>query len=295
MSTQVHSTESIPTLGQATYFADLDFDDFAGRGLICPQLTVTFKARASVHPDSARQHVVRPLRMVARLYRGNQAQNDGLLAVGDADFPLNQWQHSYSTDLVLSFSLGQQAIGWLVDAVSNPYPPVLAQVSGLVEIVTPTRPTTVQVQPVNVQISRSAIDWSTKVLEQIGWRKYAFFAFPIPDLPQGADLVAAVGELEQVNARYLVGDDAGVFAAAYKAIEPFYAKRSVIAGSFANGAKGAAVQQLIEEAHRFSNGVRHASVPNRSTESFTVEHRDAEFMRLLVFSLVTYLAKQSRS
>ncbi len=292
MSVSINTIESIRGL---TNLAELDVVEIGGRGQIYQLFTLELKARASIQHGAQPQHYVQPLRITAELYLGNQSRSDLLLALGEGEGPYNKWMHQYETNFRIGFHLTQHALKRIEDALSDPYLEVLVQLTGNGEYSAPPGPIAVQFTKVNLPVRRSAIDWKTKVLEPIGWGKFAFFSLPLPEIPRGPDFKAAVAELEQLSAQYLAGHDDGVFLHAYKAMEPFYSARSQLAARFADTAKGGAVTELIEALHRFSIGGRHALAENRQSQSFDVNHIDAECMRFLTLALICFLARHNQS
>lgn len=152
-----------------------------------------------------------------------------------------------------------------------------------------------QFEPVSVSKRISVTDWITNVLEPIGWNKFVNLSFSIPTV-ESAGFSDALRQLENVNSRYLQGDDRGVLAAAYDAIDPvMFSQRQTLLQCVSNPSKRAAIDSLIETAHRFFNGGRHVPEERRTRGGFEVDHIDGEYARLLSGITGAYLAKRLES
>ena len=281
-------------------FADVKFADLGARGITAPMLQIKLQARATHVSDPNPQHSIQPMRLVGELYLGTDSDAKNLIAVGEASYPLSEWQAYRDASVTIEFPLTPPAVDRIVGSLRDNYVNAVVEIAGFAEY----RSTGIenfyfQVKKEPLHFKPSVIDWNTKVLEPIGWNKHILFSFPVPTYGPDGEFFEIARELRLADDAYLRGDDASVFAHVYNAWDPFiHASREDVASKAAgenDGNKKGTILQLITTVKRLANGGRHLPESRSSQGGFPVDHIDSEYLRALAHISVAYLAKRLHS
>ncbi|MBI2873397.1 MAG: hypothetical protein HYY00_09455 [Chloroflexi bacterium] len=280
---------------------ELEFESIRAEGRVYPVLILGFKARATVSPDPLRPYSIQPTRVICQLYLGTDPIPNAIIAEGEAQYPLGEWQAGSSRNVIVRCPLSRAALQQVAESLRGSYLPAIVRVQGTAVYrgsAPSAREIPFQFQEWEERIRPAANDWITRVLEPVGWGKYLSMCVPVPSLPSEEEYGQAVSELGVAERAFLAGDDRSVFLHAYNAWDPIFYSRKYELLARAMGDddnKKGAVLDLVKAVHRFANGGRHLPEERVNSGGFEVDHIDAEYVRLVTNVSAVYLAKRVQS